>query len=44
MGRVDRPRLNAALNYLFNPEQVDQLERYFASPVRPGRPKKTQEA
>jgi len=44
MGRIEKPRLNAALNYLFNPEQVNQLEAYFASPVRPGRPKKTQDA
>ena len=41
MGRVDKPRLTAALNYLFSPAQVDQLEKYFASPVRQGRPKKT---
>ena len=40
MSRVEKPRLTAALNYLFSPAQVDELERYFAKPVRQGRPKK----
>ena len=40
MGRVAKPRINAALNYLFTPPQLDELERYFREPVRQGRPKK----
>ena len=39
-GRIQRPRLTGALNYLFTPRQVDALEHYFSNPVKQGRPKK----
>ena len=41
MGRIDKPRMSGSLNYLFSPRQVNQLERYFSNPVKPGRPKKS---